>query len=195
MFWVLKNTKGKLKGVWVAVLVILVLSCIIQPVGQTIGWASGKRDYFNIGRGTLDGTAYVKIIAPGDYEAIQWLNAHIKGQPIILEAPGAAYKFSSHVSTMTGLPTVVGWVTHEVMWRGSWEEVVGRDTDVDNIYRFPDSDEALSLLRKYDVEYIYVGKLENERYPADSLYKFVGNSERYKTIYEKDGITIYQVLP
>ena len=194
VFWVLKNTRGKLKGVWVAVLLVLVLSCIIQPVGQTIGWASGKRDYFNIGRGTLDGTAYVKTIAPGDYEAIQWLNEHIKAQPVILEAPGAAYQFSSYVSTMTGLPTVVGWVTHEVMWRGSWDEVVGRDTDVDNIYKSPDSDEALALLRKYDVEYIYVGKVEKEKYPAESLQKFASDSERYKPIYEKDGVVIYQVL-
>ena len=55
---------------------------------------------------------------------------------------------------MTGLPTVIGWVTHEAVWRGSWDEVAGRNTDVDDIYKSPDSDEALALLRKYDVEYI-----------------------------------------
>jgi len=194
VFWVLKNAKGKLKGVWIAFLLVLVLSCLIQPVGQTAGWASGKRDYFNIGRDTLDGVAYVKVVAPGEYEAIQWLNGHIKGQPVILEAPGGAYQFSSYVATMTGLPTVVGWVTHEVMWRGSWDEVAGRDTDVDNIYKSPDSDGALALLRKYNVEYIYVGKLEKERYEAESLLKFGSNRERYTLVFENQGAKIYQVL-
>jgi len=194
VFWVLKNTKGRLKGVWVAVVVVLVLACMIQPVGQTIGWASGKRDDFNIGRGTLDGMAYMKIIALGDYEAIQWINRNVKGQPVILETPGEAYQFSSYVSTMTGLPTVVGWVTHEVMWRGSWDEVAGRDTDVDNIYESPDGDKALALLRKYNVEYVYVGKLEKDKYPAESLQKFSSDSERYKPIYEKYGVTIFQVM-
>jgi uncharacterized membrane protein len=96
---------------------------------------------------------------------------------------------------MTGLPTVIGWTnTHEVMWRGNWDKVAGRDTDVDNIYKSPDSDKALALLRKYNVEYVYVGKLEKEKYPAESLQKFSSDSERYKPIYEKDGVTIYQVL-
>jgi YYY domain-containing protein len=194
VFWVLKNTRGKLKGVWVGVLIVLIICCLMQPVGQTIGWASGTRDYLNIGRGTLDGEAYVKIIAPGDYEAIQWINEHIKGQPIILEAPGEAYQFSSDVSTMTGLPTVIGWVTHEVMWRGSWDKVAGRDTDVDNIYKSPDSVEALDLLKKYNVQYVYIGKAEKERYEAESLLKFASDSGRYKLIYERDGVTIYQVI-
>lgn len=194
VFWVLKNTKGKFKGVWVAVLLVLVLSCLIQPVGSTVGWASGKLGYFNINRGTLDGTAYVKVIAPGEYEAIQWINRHIKGQPVILEAPGGTYQFSSYVSTMTGLPTVIGWMTHEVQFRGNWDKVAGRDLDVDNIYKSPDSDQSLVLLRKYNIEYIYVGKLEEERYEADSLQKFASNPERYTLVYENQGVVIYQVI-
>jgi YYY domain-containing protein len=195
VFQVLGNTRGKLKAVWVALLLVLVLASIIQPIGQTVGWASGKRDYFNINRGTLDGVAYVKTIAPGDYDAIQWINGHIKGQPVILEAPGGAYQFTSYISIMTGLPTVIGWLTHEVMWRGSWDKVSGRDTDVDNIYKSPDGDEALALLRKYNVEYIYVGKLEKERYGAESLPKFSGDPERYMLVYENQGAVIYQVMP
>jgi len=194
VFWVMQRAAGKLKGVWVGVLIVLIICCLMQPVGQTIGWASGKRSYFNIGRGTLDGTAYVRTIAPGDYEAIQWLNGHIKGQPVILEAPGGAYQFSSYIATMTGLPTVVGWVTHEVMWRGSWDEASRRNTDVNQIYASLDSDEALALLKKYNVEYVYVGKLEVEKYPVESLQKFASDPERYQPIYEKDGVTIYQVM-
>jgi len=195
VYWVLNNTKSKLKIVWAILLFVLVLASLIQPIGLVTEWTSETHDYFGINRGTLDGLAYVKIIAPGDYEAINWINEHIKGSHVMLEAPGPSYEFTSRISTMTGLPTVIGWTnTHEVMWRGNWDKVAGRDTDVDNIYKSPDSDKALALLRKYNVEYVYVGKLEKEKYPAESLQKFSSDSERYKPIYEKDGVTIYQVL-
>ena len=97
---------------------------------------------------------------------------------------------------MTGLPTVIGWLTHEVMWRGSWDEVAGRNTEVDNLYKSPDSDEALAILRsKYNVEYIYVGKLEKERYLAESLQEFASHPEIYTPVYENQGVVIYQVSP
>ncbi|MFA5054853.1 MAG: DUF2298 domain-containing protein [Dehalococcoidia bacterium] len=195
IFWVLENTKGKLKVFWIVLLIVLVLASIIQPVGQTVGWTSSQRDYFGIGRGTLDGVAYVKTLAPDDYEAIQWINLNIKGQPVILEAPGEAYDFSSHVATMTGLPTVIGWLTHEVMWRGSWDMVSGRDTETDSIYNAPGSDESLALLRKYNVEYIFIGKVEKERYSLDSLTEFANHIERYALVYQNQDVEIYRVNP
>jgi len=94
-----------------------------------------------------------------------------------------------------GLPTVIGLATHEVMWRGSWDKVAGQDTNVNTIYQTSDSDESLALLRKYNVEYIYIGKLEKERYPAESLQKFANDSERYKLVYQNQDVSIYQVIP
>jgi uncharacterized membrane protein len=96
---------------------------------------------------------------------------------------------------MTGLPTVVGWVTHEVMWRGSWDKVAGRDTDANTIYQTLDNEEAFLILREYNVEYIYIGVLEIERYPAESLQKFASHPERYTPVYENQGVVIYQVTP
>ncbi len=196
VYWVLNNTRSGLKIVWIVLLSLLVLASLIQPIGLVTEWTSEAHDYFGINRGTLDGLAYVKIIAPGDYEAINWINEHIQGSHVILEAPGPSYEFTSQIATMTGLPTVIGWTnTHEVMWRGNWDKVAGRDTDVDNIYKSPDSVEALVLLRKYNVEYVYVGKMEKETYPAESLQQFASHPEKYKLIYENQGAVIYQVMP
>ncbi|MBM3156417.1 MAG: hypothetical protein FJ004_03940 [Chloroflexi bacterium] len=195
VFRVFNASKGKLKAVWVALLLILVIVCLIQPAGQTIGWASGKRTYFGLNRGTLDGTAYVNTLAPGDYEAIKWLNQSIKGQPVILEAPGWAYQFTSHISAMTGLPTVIGWLTHEVMWRNSWDAVSGRESGADTIYQTTDNEEALALLGKYGVEYIYIGYVEKQKYKEEGLRKFELYPEKYALVYENRGVAIYQVLP
>jgi YYY domain-containing protein len=194
VFRVMATAGGRLKAFWTVMLVVLVLVCTIQPVGETIGWASGKRTYFGINRGTLDGMAYVETLAPNDYEAIKWINRNIEGQPVMLEAPGAAYQFTSHVSAMTGLPTVIGWLTHEVMWRNSWDVVSGRDTDVDTIYQTTDNEEAFSLLGKYDVEYIYIGDLEREKYGEEGLKKFAAYPDIYTLVYENRGAEIYQVM-
>jgi YYY domain-containing protein len=196
VYWVLNNTRSRLKYVWVTLLFLLGLASLIQPIGLMSEWTSETHDYFGINRGSLDGLAYMRTMAPDDYEAINWINGHIEGSHVILEAQGSAYQFTSLVSTMTGLPTVIGWMNpHEIMWRGNWDKVSGRDRDVDTIYNNPDGDEAISLLRKYNVEYIYVGKLEKERYPAESLQKFSSHPERYKLIYENQGVVIYQVIP
>lgn len=188
-----QKIKGKFKAAWICIISLFIAASLIQPLGQTIGWASGKRDYFGIGRGTLDGIAYLKTKASGDYDAIQWINNNIRGQPVILEAPGGAYQYSSRISTMTGLPTVIGWITHEVMWRGSWEMVSGRDTETNSIYNNPNSDESIAILRKYGVEYIYVGKLEKEQYPEDSLQGFAVAAQIYTLVYQNEEAEIYQV--
>jgi len=39
----------------------------------------------------IDGTTYLKNSRPFDYQAINWLNKNIKGQPVILEAQGDSY--------------------------------------------------------------------------------------------------------
>ena len=194
VYWVLENTKGKLKSLWACLLVVLVLASLICPVGLIASWTSSEHNYMGLNRGTLDGIAYIETSAPGDYEAIKWLNANIKGQPVILEAPGGAYQFTSHISTMTGLPTVIGWLTHEVMWRNSWDEVSGRDMDVDTIYQTTNNEEAFSLLEKYNVEYIYIGDLEKQRYKEEGLKKFAAYLEVYTLIYENQGVKIYQVM-
>ena len=194
VFWVLQNIGGKLKTLWIALLILFVIASIIQPIGLTAGWTSGRQTAFGFGRGTLDGLAYVETLDKGDYEAILWIDAAIEGSPVILEVPGGAYNFTSRISTMTGLPTVVGWLTHEVMWHGGWDKVAGRDSDADTIYQTTDRDEARELLEKYDVEYIYVGSLEREKYGEEGLQKFATRPDRYELVYENEGVCIYRVI-
>jgi YYY domain-containing protein len=195
VFWVRRKLGRRLRIAWTVLLLVFVVASAIQPIGLTVGWASGQRDLFGENRGTLDGLAYVEERDPGAYEAILWLNENVDGSPVILEAPGGAYEFTSVVSTMTGLPTVVGWVTHEVMWRGGWDMVAGRDTDVDTIYQTTDEAEAGALLDKYDVEYIYVGAQERDRYAEEGLEKFASSPQRYELVFEDDGARVYHVVP
>ena len=69
---------------------------------------------------------------------------------------------------MTGLPTVLGWYVHEWLWRGDTEDLNEKAGEIQTIYTSDDQEAVEELLEKYDVEYIFVGSCEREKY-GDSL--------------------------
>jgi uncharacterized membrane protein len=112
----------------------------------------------------LDAQAYLKDKMPDDFEAIKWLNNNVKGTPVILEANGDSYSDYERVSAATGLPTVLGWYVHEWLWRGNKEVLEERVTDIESIYTATDYEQLNSLILKYNIEYLYVGKLERDKF-------------------------------
>jgi YYY domain-containing protein len=135
---------------------------------------------------TLDGIAWMTGPFPGDLQAIHWLNEHVDGAPVILETVGGEWGDYSHISAMTGLPTVMGWAGHEWQWRGEYPGQ--RESDVKAIYE-GDTATAQALLDQYDVTYVYVGTLERQDYTPETLAKF---DTFMDVVYDADGVTIYK---
>lgn len=120
----------------------------------------------------LDATDFLETESYADFEATNWLNENIpEGTPVVLEANGDSYTLYERVSTITGLPTVLGWRNHEWLWRseasGEFPAIVSeREEDVNNIYTTTDVNAAKEIIEKYDISYIYIGKCEYEKFPA-----------------------------
>ncbi len=113
----------------------------------------------------LDATAFLEKTYADDAAAIRWLNANVEGSPVVLEANGDSYSDYERVSAMTGLPTALGWYVHEWLWRQDPADLNQRSADVETMYT-SDSPEAVeALLSQYQVSYIFVGKMEREKYP------------------------------
>lgn len=112
----------------------------------------------------LDATAFMESTMPEDEKAINWLLENVSGTPVVLEAPGDSYTDYQRVSVITGLPTILGWHTHEWLWKSDVTLLDARTIDIEQIYTSTDFDAVKYLLTKYDVKYIYVGKLEQEKY-------------------------------
>lgn len=112
----------------------------------------------------LDAAAFMEDSFYEDYLATNWLNENIEGTPVVLEVNGDSYSDYQRVSVVTGLPTVVGWYVHEWLWRGNVQVVDDRIADVKDIYTSTDLDLITSYIAKYQVAYIYIGKLEYEKY-------------------------------
>ncbi len=155
-----------LRGAWIAVLIVLVFGA---SVFLYEGTAIRVQDRTNWGPLTpvnplpsvpsLDGFAYMQSWYPGDAAAITWINEHISGAPVILEASSDPYEWYGRVSIYTGLPSVLGWGSHESQQRYP-DEVYARQPDVETMYGSGDPATVLAMLQRYHVQYVYVGQLE-----------------------------------
>ncbi|MGC9467779.1 MAG: DUF2298 domain-containing protein [Anaerolineae bacterium] len=143
---------------------------------------------------TLDGASWVEQMHPADAVAIAWLNANVSGAPVIVEAPGdqhRAYVYEGRVSALTGLPTILGWGGHQRQWRGNYDEPALRELDLEQLFTTLDQALTRTILRRYDVAYVYIGPTERQRYPASGLAKF---DDMFPAVYTSDEVTIYRVL-
>ena len=169
-----------------AVLALLLVGSFYYTLGATIE-RGGAHGATYEGR-TLDGLAYLAVEDPAEYAAIDWLRDEAPYGRIV-EAIGDDYSRFSNVSASTGLPTVLGWVGHELQWRGSSEPFAGRAEDVSAIYTSQDPGEVRRLLEKYEVRYVYLGKREWEKYGVSSLENF---KDFLKTVFRQDDVVVYE---
>jgi uncharacterized membrane protein len=182
--------------IWTVMCLLLLLAGAIYPI-----FGSYQRtNEFMQRTNSLDGMAYLQQYAPGDYYAIQWLNAHVQGDPVIVEAfgqQGGDYSDYGRISAFTGLPTVIGWAGHEYQWRVNWlnndynaADFYRRGSDVNLIYTSTDPQIVLTTLKRYQAKYLYVGNLEITTYSRSNLARF---SKFMPVVYSYDGVTIYRV--
>ncbi len=177
-----------LKKTWGLVAVLLILMVSVYPVFATIGKSGGFK-----GEPNLDGEAYVKAQHPQEYMAILWFR-NITGQPVVLQAPGELYSWNTYITTFTGLPTVMGWYWHELDWRYPQRyDMDVRWSDVNTMYTSSNIDEVSSLLRKYNVSYIYFGEAEAKRYGSPRLFE--SHPERFEKVFEYGDVMIYKFNP
>lgn len=180
---------------WLAVTTVILAAALVYPVTVTFERTGGFRN-----PQSLNGLVHVQRDDPAEYEAIQWLNRNVEGTPVILEGVGNDFSDFARVSSRTGLPTVIGWVGHEIQWRGYPDTDTGdsetgtpftaRPDDVKLIYSTTDAGRARSLLEQYEVEYVYIGRLERQKYGEKGLAKF---REFMLPVFDNGGVTIYRM--
>lgn len=140
----------------------------------------------------LKGTAWLTALNNDTKEIIEYINSHITGQPVLLEAQGDSYTDFNHVSAYTGLPTVAGWWVHEWLWRGTPDAVGKRIPDIVAMYESTDLNETMRLLKKYDVAYVLISTLEHQKYKGlqDAKFEKIGR----KIFTSSDGFgALYQI--
>ena len=196
-----------LNTLWaVAFVIVLVPSLYYAPAA-----ASSKVGNFGDGP-SIDGLDFVGRRSQAERDAIQYVRENVDHGSAVLEAVGEWFD-AGLISRSTGVPTVINWPGHQMQWRGSrvaletdGQDPVGvcdslegqeatrylvcREADVTRIYQTQDTEEAKNLLARYDVEYVYVGPRERQKYGTDGLAKFPALAE---TVFSKGDVAIYRV--
>ena len=186
----IKNQKHKIFNFYSVFLILsflLFVLVMLYPYQAINSYYGNLTTYYG-----LDGTKYLKTAYANDSTAIEWINKNIKGQPVMLEANGDSYTDYGRVSANTGLPTVLGWTVHEWLWRGTYDIPAPRIQEVKTMYETKSVAEAKKLLKKYDVEYVFIGMQEYEKYPELSEAKF---KQLGKLVFQKGTAKIYQITP
>ena len=167
---------------WAAAFVLLLIGSLYYPLAA----AKTKPDTPYAGP-TLDGLSFVQQNRPAEYDAIAWLKQNASPDAAIVEAVGEWSDWGL-VSRSTGLPTIVNWLGHQKQWRGGWEKFDAdkpdvsralrdkyfddRTAEVERIYTTLDPAEAQVILYKYDIDYVYIGQRERDKYGIEGIPKF-----------------------
>ena len=185
---------------WSGICAVLVFGSLIYTYAGTVAretyrqtWLPERSVPF-----TLDGMAFMKVAYPNDYAGINWLNAHVRGARVIVEADQAFYNWRSRVVQFTGLPTLLGGIYESAQRYGS--EVAPRQAALEEIYSASAATTSVStlqqfganqcepltangarcltysLLHRYHVSYVYAGLMERQLWPG-SQAKFSAMSK------------------
>jgi YYY domain-containing protein len=167
-------------------LVILLFAALTYP---TLSLLTKTNDFHPPFGWTLDGAAHLDREYSEDADAIRWLQTAPYGVIVEATTPTASYSDYAHISTYTGLPTVLGWPMHEGQWRGGYAEQGTRMDDIQRLYETNDWTVAQAILSQYHIHYVYVGTLERSAYRVSEA-KF----QRFlHPVYQNGNVTIYEV--
>jgi YYY domain-containing protein len=183
---------------------LLIAGALVYPLAGTSPRLSQRFQDLPL---TLDGTAFMEVATyrekgvtfplKDDLQAINWLLENVRGNPVMLEAPpGQLYRsWGSRISIYTGLPTVIGWDWHEKQQRWGYPGIVERRVaDVRTLYDSPFPETKLALIKRYGVQYIYVGWIERLYYSADGLKAFENMVGQWLEVaYRAPGAVVYRV--
>jgi tripartite motif-containing protein 71 len=152
---------------------------------------------FRHGAVSLDGFAYKAKIDQYEYLAQTWINENIAGRPRILEAiPDVPEYYDDHMQVVmnTGLATLAGWNSHISQWNSAGGNIVERRRDARTIYDSTDVSEAIDLLYKYEIKFIYIGRQERKKYDNRGFSKFDLYPQFFNLRYANPGVKIYEVI-
>jgi len=139
---------------------------------------------------SLDGKQDFYQYSPNEMAAAEWLaDAPVGVMAEAVSETGGSYTTYNIISTFSGMPTILGWIGHESQWRGGYEEIGSRQSDLRVLYSTSDWSQAESVIDLYNIRYIVVGELERQTYQVEEA-KF---EEYMIKVLDTASVDIYEV--
>lgn len=139
---------------------------------------------------SLDGKQDFYQYSPDQMAAAEWLaEAPLGVMAEAVSETGGSYTTYNIISTFSGMPTILGWIGHEAQWRGGYQEIGSRQSDLRVLYSTSEWSQAQTLIDLYNMRYIVVGELERQTYQVDET-KFEENMNK---VLDTATVDIYEV--
>ena len=201
--WNIRQLFGNMSGYALVKLLLLLFFTLLFLFALTYYSAAAvatrisEQDRF-----TLNGTAYVEMYSPADYNTIAWVRENTPGDAVVLEGslvpcpenPDGCNDWKpelTRIASATGRPTILGWEWHERQWRSNESaDFERRQRDVRTIYETEQAQTAAPLLDEYGVDYVVVGPRERAIYGEAGIPKF---STLGSSVFADGGITVYRI--
>jgi uncharacterized membrane protein len=164
----------------------LALGGALYPLGATGARTGGFAE-----APTLDGMTYLRRSQPDDAVLVDWLRRTGSGARVV-EAVGDDYSDAARFSTFAGTVAPMGWVGHELQWRGPVPELNARKDEVRAIYTDPTESRWRDALRSLSMDFVVVGSLERQLYGPQVDTKFEGTLE---TVQRAGASVVYRARP
>ena len=128
-----------------------------------------------------------------DLELINWLRSSVSGSPTIVEWAGNSYDWNSRIAVHTGLPSILGWSSHQRQQRTDYQDMISqRKFEVQNFYTLKDHDYMTDFLLSYGVSYIIVG-VQERRFVSPDALNYLGEHPGIRRVFSDDLNSIYRV--
>jgi len=137
--------------------------------------------------------AATEIRIAEDLPLIEWIRSNVPGSPTIVEWSGDSYDWNSRISIHTGLPTVLGWSSHQYQQRQEYSNWIHqRRIDIQNFYTEASQETLEKFLLTYQVDYVIVGVQEHRFGNPDAIASFA-NHPALKQVFISGRNVIYGV--
>ena len=167
-----KNWKRKTTYPWLyvgSIIFAFVLLLSSYTLWSTKAWFGNVFDLEN--RKGISATNFLETHKDfkDDFGAIEYINKNDNRKIInIVEATGTSYTSDCKLSTFTGANTVMGWHTHEWLWKSDLDLVDNRVEEVKKFYEDGTFEYCKKFINKYNIDYIFIGMVEREKYEIDT---------------------------
>jgi YYY domain-containing protein len=111
----------------------------------------------------IDGFDWMKRTNPDDYAAAMYLS-ELPGEYVLVEAGGNFDLHYTRMSSVTGIPSILGGTAHEQSWRGDnppgWVEERISDLSI----RYEQPERTSEIMAKYNADFLILGAAERTQY-------------------------------
>jgi len=138
------------------------------------------------------------FIRSDDVKATNWIKKNLPRDAVIQAEPNHPGKegdmvplyYYSLIPLFAERPTAVGeWKTSGI---GCRQERTDRYREIKKMFGTSDVSEALNIIKKHNIQYVYIGKLEKQQY-SEGTEKFEENEEVFTKVYARSNVEIYKI--